>query len=84
MQSGRTVLTELDVTLRKARKHLDAMDRELETSAQALALNTQAQARTLRRIARFRLDAVVRGELETVLDAADLEARDCLGRYTRT
>ncbi len=78
MQSGRTVLTELDATLRKARKHLDGMDRELETSAQALALNTQAQARTLRRIARFRLDAVVRGELETALDAADLEARDCL------
>lgn len=78
MQSGRKVLGELDTTLRKARKHLDVMDRALETSAQALALNTQAQARTLRRIAHIRLDAAARGEVETALDAADVEARDCL------
>ncbi len=75
MQSGRKVLNDLDETMRKARKHLDYMDRELQKSAQALALNTQTRARTLRKIAHFRLEAVARGELESALDAVDIEAR---------
>ena len=78
MKSGKKVLTELNKTLKLARKQLDDMDHELETSAQALALNTRAQARTLRRLAQIRIEAMGRGDLETALDAVDKEARDCL------
>jgi chromosome segregation ATPase len=83
VQSGKKVLKELNKTLKQARKHLDDMDHELETSAQALALNTRAQARTLRRLAEIRLEAMGQGELEMALDAADKEARDCLASRER-
>ena len=83
MKSGKKVLKELNRTLKDARSHLDEIDHELETSAQALALNTRSQARTLRRIAQLRLEAMGRGELDTALEAADREAVDALEKRER-
>ena len=70
MLSGRKTLATIDAALRSARRQLDHLDRELETTAQALTLTRQVQVRTLRRMAILRLDALERGELVDSLDAA--------------
>ncbi len=78
MLSGRKTLATIDAALRSARRQLDHLDRELETTAQALTLTRQVQVRTLRRMAILRLDALERGELVDSLDAADYRAREAL------
>lgn len=83
MVSGRDTLKRMSKALRKSRRSLDGLDRELKATSAALAKNGELKARTLKKLAAIRLDAIKKGEIEQQLDSADRRVRNILERRER-
>ena len=78
MLSGRDTLGELSSTLRTARRELERLDRELQSTSSSAAANRQQQAQALKRMAATRLDAIRQGDVVQQIDAADYKVRKIL------
>lgn len=76
--SGRETLGHLSSTLATARRELERLDRELQSTSDAVAQNRQRQARALKRLAAMRLDAIRQGEVVKRIDSADYEVETIL------
>ncbi|NNC57724.1 MAG: hypothetical protein HKO12_09195 [Woeseiaceae bacterium] len=78
MLSGRDTLGELSATLRTARRELQRLDRELQSTSGSAAANRQQQAQALKRMAATRLNAIRQGDIAQHIDAADYKVRKIL------
>ena len=74
MLTGRDTLRKMDKTLKEARRDLERLDIELQSTSRSLSSNKLEQARAIDRMARIRLDAARSGEVVAHLEAATHEA----------
>lgn len=79
MLSGRKALQRMDKTLGSARRDLERLELELQSTSRAVSQNKLEQARAIDRMAGIRLDASRRGEVVKYLQAATTEALEILG-----
>ena len=80
MWTGKQTLQSLETGLNSVKVDLNRIDQELNQITQAITGNQQAQAKTLQKLARIRLDEIQRGSLMDALDHADQEALNILQR----
>ena len=74
MLTGRDTLRKMDKTHKEARRDLERLDIELQSTSRSLSSNKLEQARAIDRMARIRLDAARSGEVVAHLEAATHEA----------
>lgn len=78
MLSGRETLAYLNNSLQGARKDMDQLGRALESASNEIAINRRAQAETMKRLAKLRLDALTSGQVRENLDGADFRVGELL------
>lgn len=80
MLSGRDTLDRLSTTIGSARRELQRLDQDMQSTSGAAAANRQRQAEALKRMAAMRLDAIRQGDLVKRIDSTDHEVRKILDR----
>jgi hypothetical protein len=78
MLTGRDALKRMDKTLFGARRDIDRLDVELQSTSRSLSSNKLQQARAIDRMSRIRLDAARSGEVVEHLESATREAMSIL------
>ncbi len=78
MLTGRDTLSHLSKTVHSARTELARLDRNLQDTSHAVAVNRKQQGQALKRLAAMRLDAVQQGDVIGQLEAADREVQQIL------